>query len=209
MNFKKDNYLIIKNILSQETTEVAENYLFLKRKVFLFLNKKKIISPFDQTWGFLGDTQVTNTYVTYGDVLMDVILAKVQKNIEDKIKIKLSPTYSYARVYKKGDDLKRHKDRYSCEISATLNLGGDQWPIYVEPNPKKGGYTDAGYIPDNTKGKKIILNPGDALIYKGCELEHWRDKFNGEMCLQVFLHYNSVDYKNIYDGREHLGIPKY
>ena len=26
---------------------------------------------------------------------------------------------------KKGDVLHRHKDRYSCEISTTVNLGGD------------------------------------------------------------------------------------
>ena len=50
--------------------------------------------------------------------------------------LKLSETYSYARIYKKGDVLHRHKDRYSCEIS-TLNLGGDDWPIYLDPTGKK------------------------------------------------------------------------
>ena len=46
--------------------------------------------------------------------------------------LKLYPAYTYARIYKKGDDvLKRHKDRFSCEISTTMNLGGDDWPIYL------------------------------------------------------------------------------
>ena len=28
--------------------------------------------------------------------------------------------------------------RYSCEISTTLNLGGDSWPIYLDPTGKQG-----------------------------------------------------------------------
>ena len=60
--------------------------------------------------------------------------------------LELLPTYSYARIYKKGDILKRHKDRPSCEISATINLGSNlsnidnikypdyQWPIFVKSN---------------------------------------------------------------------------
>jgi hypothetical protein len=51
--------------------------------------------------------------------------------------IKLSETYSYARIYKEGDVLARHKDRYSCEISTTLNLGGEPWPIYLDPTGNK------------------------------------------------------------------------
>ena len=35
-------------------------------------------------------------------------------------------------LYKQGDELKRHKDRPSCEISTTLNLGGDPWPIFID-----------------------------------------------------------------------------
>ena len=67
----------------------------------------------------------------------------------------------------------------------------DLWPIFVN-------------------GKKIILKQGDILIYKGCEIEHWREPFLGEVCIQVFLHYNE-DTANaqIYDNRIHLGLPAY
>lgn len=58
--------------------------------------------------------------------------------MEEATKIKLIETYSYARIYKKGDILHRHKDRASCEISTTLNLGGPQWPIFLEPDASKG-----------------------------------------------------------------------
>ena len=51
--------------------------------------------------------------------------------MEEVTGLKLYPAYTYARIYKKGDELKRHKDRFSCEISTTMNLGGDDWPIYL------------------------------------------------------------------------------
>jgi hypothetical protein len=33
------------------------------------------------------------------------------------------PTYSYARIYANGDELKKHRDRPACEVSVTLHLG--------------------------------------------------------------------------------------
>jgi hypothetical protein len=78
--------------------------------------------------------------------------------MEKQTGLKLIPTYSYARIYKKGDILHRHKDRFSCEISTTLNLGGDSWPIYIEPNPKMGKVVeDKSYISENTKIYKFIV----------------------------------------------------
>jgi len=43
------------------------------------------------------------------------------------------------------------------------------------------------------------------LIYRGNILKHWRNKFIGEKCAQVFLHYISSELK--FDGRESLGMP--
>ena len=104
-----------------------------------------------------------------------------------------------ASLDKKGDILKRHKDRYSCEVSTTLNLGGDDWPIYLEPS----GETDK-------EGVKVDMQPGDMLVYKGCDVEHWREEFTGENCGQVFLHYNDASdpkaEENKYDTRPFLGL---
>ena len=59
---------------------------------------------------------------------------------------------------------------------------------------------------------KVDLNPGDMVIYSGCELEHWREPFKGTLCGQVFLHYNHAEGQfaksNLYDKRPMLGIPK-
>jgi hypothetical protein len=132
---------------------------------------------------------------------METLLQWVQPIMEKHTKLKLVPTYSYARIYKKGDVLHRHKDRFSCEISTTLNLGGDPWPIYLEPSGKEG-----------KNGIKINLKPGDMLIYSGCELEHWREAFDGTDCAQVFLHYNKASKEaeqNKFDKRPHLGLPSW
>ena len=124
-------------------------------------------------------------------------------------------------LYKKGDELKRHKDRFSCEVSTTMNLGGDDWNIYLNPNPKAGyvygpksGIHQVQYYsPTNDKGIKVNLKPGDMLVYSGCELEHWREKFKGKDCVQVFLHYNNKKTKgsklNLFDKRPHLGLPSW
>ena len=145
---------------------------------------------------------------------METLMLKCQPAMEKATGLKLYPAYTYARIYKKGDELKRHKDRFSCEISTTMNLGGDDWPIYLEPNPKKGGVKPGiGYVSDNTKGVRIDLKPGDMLVYSGCELEHWREKFKGKECVQVFLHYNNRKTpgakNNMLDKRPHLGLPSW
>jgi len=123
-----------------------------------------------------------------------------KEKMEEKTKLKLQPNYSYARLYKKGHVLERHKDRLSCEVSTTLNLGGDQWPIYLEPSGREG-----------MQGLRVDLNPGDMLIYRGMDLEHWREPFQGHECVQVFLHYNDVNNPNAipFDGRPHLGLPSW
>jgi hypothetical protein len=142
---------------------------------------------------------------------METLLLYIQPILEKNTGLKLAPNYSYARIYKTGDILKRHKDRFSCEISTTLNLGGDEWPIFIEKDPKKGGMKDGKYVTGNTKGIKVILKPGDMLIYKGNILEHWRDVFTGNECVQVFLHYNNTKTENsennLFDTRPHLGLP--
>ena len=202
MNFKKDKYIVIKQAVSKELIKFCYDYFIMKRKVAEQMFKSRYISPFTTEFGVWNDEQVPNTYSHYADIVMETLLEKLLPLMEKNTGLKLNPNYSYARIYKKGDILKRHKDRFSCEISTTLNLGGDPWIIYLEPSGKEG-----------LKGVKVDLKPGDMLVYKGNELEHWREEFKGENCAQVFLHYNNVKTKgskeNIYDKRLHLGLPNW
>ena len=202
MSLLKNKYIVIKKVIDKDLSDFCYNYLRVKKQVYDTCMNSKYISPFEEILGKYetDKQQVANTYSTYGDIAMDTLMLKIQPIMEQKTKLKLTPAYTYARVYKKGDVLKRHKDRFSCEISTTLNLGGDNWPIYVEPSGK-----------ENKKGVKVNLKPGDMLIYLGCELEHWREPFEGDECVQVFLHYNNIKTKgaqeNMFDGRLHIGLP--
>jgi hypothetical protein len=157
---------------------------------------------------------VPNSYAKYADRLMETLLVKTIPIMKAKTGLNLIPTYSYTRLYKTGNILNRHKDRPSCEISTTLNLGGDPWPIFIDPTGSDNVIKEyEGIIkPNAPKGNKVDLKPGDMLIYSGCELEHWREPFKGKLCGQVFLHYNHANgpfaKSNLYDKRPMLGIPK-
>jgi hypothetical protein len=49
------------------------------------------------------------------------------------------------------------------------------------------------------------------LVYAGCDLEHWREEFKGEICGQVFLHYANkkkfISNELKFDRRAMLGLP--
>ncbi len=202
MSFKKNKYQVIKGAISTELADFCYQYFLNKRKVARYLFDEKYISQFTEYFGVWSDTQIPETYSHYSDIVMETLLEKVKPIMEKESEISLIETYSYARIYKKGDELKRHKDRYSCEISTTMNLGGDDWPIFLEPSGE-----------ESKDGIELKLEAGDMLMYRGCDLEHWREPFQGKDCGQVFLHYNDASgkdaEKNKYDGRAFLGLPSY
>ena len=162
----QEKYRVVKKILPDDICKVVEQYC-----LFNMLNEPELVE--DKT------EQCPGTHSVHGNILAESLLLYVQPKIEDNLGIKLVPTYSYYRVYKPGDILKDHIDRESCEVSVTLTIGykyNDKddkyhWSLY--------GYVD---------GEKRYLDcePGDAVIYKGCEMVHGRDRFDvGEYSYQV------------------------
>jgi len=155
-----NNYLYIPNFISQDHA----NHLYNK-----FIN-------YCIEENLPGDTQVENSHAVYNYIDFLELLCERTPQINNFLGEPVLPTYTYARVYKEGSDLKIHKDRDACEISLTLHLAGDaEWPIYIKkPN-----------------GEEVSLNlkSGDAMMYLGCEAEHWREQFQGQEYVQVFLHY--------------------
>jgi hypothetical protein len=202
--FKKDKYVVIKQAISKELATFTANYFSMKKQVMDTCRQARYISPYETLLGEYepADGQIPHTYSSYSDIAMETLMLKCQPVMEKITGLKLTPAYTFARIYKNGDVLKRHKDRFSCEISTTMNLGGDPWAIYLEPSGKEG-----------LKGIKVDLKPGDMLVYSGCELEHWRNKFKGKECIQAFLHYNNRKTPgakdNMFDKRPHLGLPSW
>jgi hypothetical protein len=111
-NFKKDNFTVIKKAIDPKIANFVFNYFLMKRQVAQTLFNERYISPFTTEFGVWTDDQVPNTYSHYADIAMETLLLAVQPIMEKETKLKLIPTYSYARIYKKGDILHRHKDRF-------------------------------------------------------------------------------------------------
>ena len=208
--------MVIRNAISYELANFAFNYLLLKRDAVKWMHDNNYISKFTPGFGTWEDKQIPNTYSIYGDTFMETLMMKVLPIMQQRTDMNLIPCYTYTRIYKEGDILHRHKDRPSCEISTTLHLGGNSWPIFLDPtganNILSGRETTTIVKPNAPKGIPIDLEVGDMLVYSGCELEHWREPFEGDNCAQVFLHYNNIDgpfgTENKFDKRPLLGIPK-
>jgi hypothetical protein len=214
MSFKKNKYQVIRGAISKELADIAFTYLQISAEADHWLLTNQATHEGNMLIGNFKDRQVPNSYAKYADRLMETLLVKTIPIMKAKTGLNLIPTYSYTRLYKTGNILNRHKDRPSCEISTTLNLGGDPWPIFIDPTGSDNVIKEyEGIIkPNAPKGNKVDLKPGDMLIYSGCELEHWREPFKGKLCGQVFLHYNHANgpfaKSNLYDKRPLLGIPK-
>ena len=210
MTFNK--YHVIKKAINYELANFIFNYFLLKRDAVDFMYKNNITYDTGM-FGTWTDKQIPNTFSCYADPVMETLLVKVLPTMQQETGLNLNPTYSYARLYKNGDELKRHKDRPSCEISTTINLGGDPWPIFIDGTGADTVIDEYKKIhkPNAPEGTKVLVDVGDMLVYSGCELEHWREPFEGNVCGQVFLHYNHVNgpfaEKNRFDKRPMLGLP--
>lgn len=120
------------------------------------------------------DLNQTNTGDTsfYKDPLMQIFLKKKKNIIEKNLNLELDETYTFWRCYTYNATLEKHTDRPSCELSASIHIDSDgtKWPIFMG-------------------GEPVELNPGDAVIYSGCNIEHWREPFEGDYHIQTFFHY--------------------
>ena len=214
MSFKTKKYQVIRGALSKELANFIFNYMMLQRDAVDFMTKNNKVNPYNPFVGTRTDKQVPGCYSKYGDWVMETLLMFMIPIMKAKTGMELLPTYSYTRLYEKGNILKRHKDRPSCEISTTLHLGGDEWPIFLDPSGQNFVIDEYKNIhkPGAPKGIQVDLKVGDMLIYSGCELEHWREPFQGNVCSQVFLHYNHATgpyaKTNLFDKRPMLGVAK-
>ena len=205
--FNKNGWVKIENFIDENMANFLYYYVILAAKRCNFLEQVEGKNSED-LYGTFDDIQALGDYSKYGDLVFDTLLSMAVEHMNILTNKKLVPTYSYHRLYTTGTELKRHKDRASCEISTTLCLGYDisnidkkmypnfNWPMFVadKKNEKNG-------IP-------VYMKPGDMLIYRGCEIEHWREPYKGLNHAQVFLHYNDMNGENCipFDTRPMLGL---
>jgi len=211
--FEENGWVKIEKVIDENIAFILYNHIKFAVTRLSTLGKNLGYDNFhEDVWGTFADKQAPGDFSRYGDLIFDTVMVLITEQMEQYTNKKLIPTYTYHRLYTKGTELKRHKDRPSCEISTTMCLGYDidnldkskrenwNWPMFL--GPKTGEKA--------SKGTPVHLNPGDMIIYKGCDVEHWREPFIGNNHAQVFLHYNEKDGKNniLYDGRQFIGLPK-
>ena len=152
----KNNYLIVKNLIDSNLAKDISDYI-----------KSKDLPPCEQ---------VPNSNYCINEIPFLEVLCMECPKISNIVKSTLLPTYAFARLYQKGNILKKHTDRSACEVSVTVHLDGDtSWPIWIT-------------TPDG-KDVSVDLQSGDGMIYLGCIAPHWRTEYRGKEYTQVFLHY--------------------
>lgn len=161
-NFDEKKYARIDNFIDETTIQIISLYMenTIRRGIWT-LDKNNLPTPCSY----------------YADPLTEVLLVKCKELIEVTTGRELLPTYSCSRICQSGDILENHKNLEACEISVIVNVAskGELSPLYTK-------YKD--------RTEQHILNPGDALIYMGCDVDHWIEPLvEGQLNVQFILHY--------------------
>jgi len=178
--FQESGYCIIRQAIAPDMIIVFENYALMQRFNNYYLHDEE-----------------THSQWRYADVMGESLLLFLQPLMEKISACDLYPTNSVLRIYQNSGILKKNLDRPTCEYSATLIIGydaGNLYPIWVK---------------SNNESVPIYLDRGDMLVYKGCEVEHWRETFTGRNWIQLFLHYVNAngEFRNLKnDGRLMIGM---
>lgn len=164
-HFENHGCVLVKNFIDPQTIIVVSQYFENKIRREEWKEKDASVDP-------------TSRLAYYSDPLIEVLLQASKTAVEDATGKELLPTYSYSRIYQPGESLFPHVDRPACEISVTVNVAtkGEFSPIYTQY-----GQNDP---------EKHTLNPGDAVIYMGCKVMHWRQPLqDNQLNVQFMLHY--------------------
>jgi hypothetical protein len=183
-----EKYKVIKNAVSSQTLELLKSAMLIAKDAVYFSNgvDANDVNRFNDG--------IPNAFPISRAMFTEALLVSLLPLIEKETEKELYPTYSYARVYWNGSEMFKHFDREPCEysVSVSVSIDLDPWPIWMD-------------------GIEIKLFPGDIVIYKGQEVEHWREPYTGNQQCQIFLHYVDkngpyAEYK--FDQRPMLGLQK-
>lgn len=189
MSFRSNGFEVVRNVIEPQLLKHLKTEFEMIRDVNFFISEEKNQYSF-------GDEQSPNSFSIYSATCFESLSLILNDKINEIVNLELFPTYTYARIYYKDAILKPHTDRPSCEYSTTICIDStDLWDFYINDR--------------NNETKKVKLNPGDMCVYSGCELEHWREPYQGKQQMQCFLHYvnSQGSYKEYkFDKRPMIGI---
>ena len=170
--FDKDGYFVIKDLW--DPVELYYPLPEIRGQLNYYDNNSQNFnhSPLEQ--------QVEGSLARYWHPQYRTIHTGVRKKLEEIIGRKLYNTYYYDRYYFPGQELSKHIDRPACEISVSVHISTNlpdhlkDWPLKIKtPDTYTDKKKSAVLVPGEERS--CVLNPGDGMIYKGCERPHWRD----------------------------------
>jgi hypothetical protein len=176
------NYVILPAFLRPELCSILNTYVDLRRR------SGTLLPP---------DDRVTDSPRLNADFLTEALLLEQLAAVEAAVGQPVWPSYSYLRLHGRGAVLPRHVDRGASELGVSICISADApWPLWFE--------TDKGPM-------AVSLDPGDAVLYRGCVLPHWREAFEGTTQIQCMLFYvarNGANAALRFDGRNAVGVPR-
>ena len=171
-DFDKDGYLLIKDLW--DPVELYHPLPDIRGQLNYFDDNPEHFNHLEV------ERQVQGCLSRYWHPQYRKIHSGVRKKLEKEIGRKLYNTYYYDRYYFPGQELTKHADRPACEISVTVHVSNNlpddlkDWPVkFKTPDVYTDKMKSAILIPGEERS--CVLNPGDGMIYKGCERPHWRD----------------------------------
>jgi hypothetical protein len=167
--FQEQGYVLVKNFIPKDTAKYLYEYLKFSILAHQLAGNETAVK---------GDEQVIGSFTRgHGDLALDSLMKTMKPKMEEVTGLQLFPTYTYSRIYRAGNYLAHHTDRPSCEVSITIKLSSSDdsynWPIWM-------------------KESEYMLDDGDGVVYRGCDLDHWREVCEapeGWRMGQVFMHY--------------------
>jgi hypothetical protein len=190
---QSDKYCVVRNAIQGDLVKLLQVQSQMLENIMCYEN-----NTLPTLFSFNDRLVVQNSFSYYSSSFTESLLLMLQPLIEDHLKIKLLPSYSYIRIYYKNAALTKHLDKDSCEYSATICIkchSDNPWDIYFENL--------------DLSSTCITLNEGDMVIYKGNEIQHWRKLCPYDKHIQIMLHYvdkNGPYSKFKYNQRKMLGL---
>ena len=129
---------------------------------------------------------------SHGEPSSALLLQLMQPLVEAVVGAALKPSYSYAWIYRRGAAMPLHRDREACRATVSVLVdyapamdGPTPWPLGIHP---RGGGAPV----------EIRQALGDAVVFSGRELDHFRPPFTaGTRSTSLLLHYVDRDFSGV------------
>lgn len=139
----------------------------------------------------LGDSQVHLRHGRHNETVARYFHHQLTALISRIAGEPVKPSYCYVSAYREGAVLRPHVDRKQCEFTVSVSIehgdlsSREPWPLWFQSHNGKVALTQ---------------RPGDAVLFRGCELPHWRERPPaGHVSTMLLFHYVPRDFAEVLD----------